>query len=173
MFIPILKVKNQQNLEAHGFTLIELTVVILFISALVAVALPNLIRQAGKAREVELKNVVGTINRAQLTYHWEKEVFAQGVDDPDSLRLLNLSFNNNYIVDYNIVANTSPIYYATLAPTNPNYQRDQTRAFSGLALFNAGVYSTVICQSLELQDVANIPSIPPAIPCSSDLEQLR
>lgn len=65
--------------EDKGFTLIELLVVVIIIGVLAAVALPNLLGQVGKARETEAKNAMGTINRAQQAYHFEKATFSSNL----------------------------------------------------------------------------------------------
>ena len=64
--------KKQNN---EGFTLIELLVVVIIIGVLAAIALPNLLGQVGKAREVEAKNLVGSINGAQQSAFTEKGAF--------------------------------------------------------------------------------------------------
>ncbi|TVQ48552.1 MAG: prepilin-type N-terminal cleavage/methylation domain-containing protein [Gloeocapsa sp. DLM2.Bin57] len=139
-----------------GFTLLELMVVMIFLSIFSAIALPNLVKQAGKAREVEFKNTIGSINRAQQTYHWEKNEFAQGADDSATLNLLNISFNHKYIEDYNIRAYNDS-NYATIRPNNPNYQLDQTRAYAGGTYFDEGNYSVIICQSYEVTEIIDEP----------------
>jgi len=157
----------RENLSL-GFTLLELMVVMIFLSIFAALSLPNLIRQAGKAREVEFKNVIGTINRAQQTYHWEKGVFAQGATDAESTNLLNVTFDVSYIDTFNIRAYPE---YATIAPTNDNYELDQTRAYSGGTYHSQGNYRVLICQSYE---VTNAISAPLALgDCAVDAQRLQ
>jgi type IV pilus assembly protein PilA len=151
-----------------GFTLLELMIVMIILSILAAVALPNLVKQAGKAREVEFKNAIGTINRAQQAYHWEKAVFAQGATDQDSLVLLNIGFDSEYINSYSITAYST---YATVAPVNLDYIKDQTRAYSGGTYYSAGNYSVVLCQS----NLVSSSTLAPVSPtdCGSDAERIR
>ncbi len=138
--------RNQNS----GFTLIELLVVVIILGVLAAVAMPNLIRQVGKAREVEIYNAIGSINRAQQAYHWERQTFAQGANDTVTINnLLGLNFDNNYIDAYNIVVNTNS---ATVAPTNNQSSDDGTRAYSGGMFVSVGNYTAIVCRS---SDIAN------------------
>jgi prepilin-type N-terminal cleavage/methylation domain-containing protein len=81
--------KNKNN---EGFTLIELLVVVIIIGVLAAIALPSLLGQVGKAREVEAKNLAGRINNAQQEYYTTKAVFAPvaaSASDADSTTALD------------------------------------------------------------------------------------
>ncbi|ERN42946.1 prepilin-type N-terminal cleavage/methylation domain protein [Rubidibacter lacunae KORDI 51-2] len=67
-----------------GFTLIELLVVIIIIAILSAIALPNFLNQADKARASEAQANLGVINRAQQAYRLDNPSFAANFDELDS-----------------------------------------------------------------------------------------
>ena len=143
--------------EGQGFTLIELLVVVIIIGVLAAVALPNLLGQVGKARETEAKNAMGTINRTQQAYHFEKAVFAPVLDSA------SLAANNVL----GVIVPTSKYYtFATLGASSTtsagstaigidaaggtdNGKAQGTRDYSGAIVFTpgSGSYDSSICQA--------------------------
>ncbi|MEM7760176.1 MAG: type IV pilin-like G/H family protein [Cyanobacteria bacterium P01_A01_bin.40] len=143
--------QNLSNKKGNkGFTLIELLVVVIIIGVLAAVALPNLLSQVGKARETEIKNAVGTVNRAQQAYHFERQAFATTTDD------LGVGMQNEYIdgnteaagelvfgITNTPAAATDP-QIATLAPVNAEAINDGTRAYTGGIFFLAGNYNQIL-----------------------------
>lgn len=68
--------KNEQ-----GFTLVELLVVIVIIGILTAVALPNFMNQAAKAKQSEAKQYISAINRAQIYRRSYSSTFASNFEE--------------------------------------------------------------------------------------------
>ncbi|MBF2058090.1 MAG: prepilin-type N-terminal cleavage/methylation domain-containing protein [Cyanobacterium sp. T60_A2020_053] len=136
------------NRSSQGFTLVELLVVIIILGILSAIALPNFLKQVGKARDVEFRNAVGTINRGQQAFHWERQVFADGTTFQETFRALNVTINSGYIDDY--VFETTDTN-ATIQLVNNNFKADGTKAYAGGTFFQDGDYFTIACQSLDVE----------------------
>ncbi len=142
-YLQHLNKKKAENNE-KGFTLIELLVVVIIIGVLAAVALPNLLGQVGKARESEAKTTVGAVNRAQQGFHFERQTFAGGTDIEQAGNPLGVVVDPEYY-SYTIAANggtDAQVTTSTLDGVN-----DGVRNYAGGINYDAGAYSTVVCQS--------------------------
>ncbi|XGV96967.1 MAG: type IV pilin-like G/H family protein [Leptolyngbya sp. BL-A-14] len=63
--------------QEEGFTLLEITIVLVISGILAAIALPSFLNQASKAKQVEAAMYLGTLNRAQQGYMLEHARFAE------------------------------------------------------------------------------------------------
>jgi type IV pilus assembly protein PilA len=72
-------IRCQKN-KTQGMTLIEFLVVAFVIVTLAAVALPSLMSCGGKCKQVEARNNIGAMNRAQQAYNIEKGAFADSFE---------------------------------------------------------------------------------------------
>jgi type IV pilus assembly protein PilA len=168
-FLIRLALKTNKKSQTEGFTLIELLVVVIIVGILATVALPNFLGQIGKARETEFKNAVGTINRAQIAYHWERRTFADGED------ALQLSVVPGSNLD-NVVFSGPSTTIVTITTQNIEASQDGTRAYSGATTYdpNTSNYTTIVCQTNNIAANGLVPTgSGAALSCPSGSERLQ
>jgi type IV pilus assembly protein PilA len=139
---------NQRKNE-HGFTLVELLVVIIVIGILAAVSLPNFLNQSAKAKQTEAKQIISTINRSQTTYRTENDRFATSFNLLSTGILVgDLSFTT---VSYTYVLTASQ---DTTSITATPGSDSSLKSYLGTTIrfFNAqsvSVSANIVCESLE------------------------
>jgi type IV pilus assembly protein PilA len=115
---PELQAKMIQHLNKkkgeQGFTLVELLVVIVIIGILTAIALPSFLNQTAKAKQVEAKTNMSSMNKIQQAYRIENGSFSNNFGD---LALGRLVGANNPAYTYTIPT-ASTTDFAGLATTN-------------------------------------------------------
>lgn len=63
----------------QGFTLLELTFVVIIIGGLAALVLPSFLNCSNKAKQSEAKQYVGSMNRGQQAYFLEQKAFYNSI----------------------------------------------------------------------------------------------
>lgn len=100
------RLRSRLSEKSQGFTLIELLVVVMIGGLLAAIALPAFLNQSNKAKQVEAKLYLGSLNRAQQAYMMEHLHFTS---DLDKLSVL-LKPSPNY--QFSIVVSSPDRLYA-------------------------------------------------------------
>jgi type IV pilus assembly protein PilA len=137
----------------------------LLLGALAAIALPSFLQQIGKAKDTEIKNAVGTVNRTQKSYHFEKQTFAP------ALSFLGISIPTAYVSNATGLGIVADATSASVQPENTNAVNDGTRAYSGRLDYIAGVYLQILCQSDAVATVAAAPDS--ATACATGTTEVR
>ena len=151
--------------RGDGFTLIELLVVVTIIGILTAIAVPNFLSGASKAKQTEAKTTIGNINRAQIAHRTEGKGFAK---DMDTLGVGLPTTTANYSYEMSVSSDGSG------ATTIATAKDTSLKGYSGGAVMftgksNNSAIATVLCEATlpgitkpaapTLQSGANTPEV--------------
>jgi type IV pilus assembly protein PilA len=153
--LPLLRfslIYRQKALLSHqGFTLLELMIVIFMVGILTAIALPNLIRQVGRAREVEAVNTLSAIGFAQQAYFFENQQFASTYPD------LGITFQANYF-DFPAPESIPGTYRTKSQALTKNNGENGSRSYAlGTYYLTSGAYEIILCQSSNSSTTTQVP----------------
>ena len=147
----LIQALNKKNAN-KGFTLIELLVVVIMIGVLASISFPVLIRQVGRARQVEARNNLGIVNRAQQAFRLENPSFAL---------VANLPISNTPGSYYTSVVNEgtpNATFAAHSIAALANYTEDIPEYSSAVAQTTAGVFSAIICETNDPTAAVVVPT---------------
>jgi prepilin-type N-terminal cleavage/methylation domain-containing protein len=153
-----------------GITLMELLVVVIIIAILAAIALPNLLGQIGKGREVEALQVVGSVIDNEEIYHYDKGVYSASLTNSDLMgqNVLGtmLSSNSSQFYTYAVTGGSATVATVTAIGKNrttgvtDNGNSSGTRDITGGSAFEptTSQYFKLICRASKPGDVMTTPS---------------
>jgi type IV pilus assembly protein PilA len=149
-----------------GFTLLELMVVMVFISVLAAISIPVFQRQVGKAREAEVQLKLGAIARSQMAYHYVNGSFA------DTLSVLAADTGAISSFYYNFpdpTGDSNKVKHQAVAKEPTLYQ---LRDYAIGLYYVDGAYVRANCQGFGIGDPVNVGDLPND-PCTNNGIQLQ
>lgn len=160
-FLNSFGLRFDNRYENAGFTLLELMIVMIFLSILSAVAIPVFFSQIGKAREAEVKLKLGAISRAQMSYHYTNGFFAPTMN---ALAADVGSISTFYYTFPDPATDSIKVKHQAVAITPDSYQ---TRDYAIGVYFINGGYGRAICQGLNIGDAVNVGDLP-FDPCTNN-----
>ena len=135
----------------------------IIISILAAVALPNLLSQIGKARQVEGELAISTFFRAQQAYHFEKGTFETNITSTNQLETTNAL---GIAIDFEVYAGgsiSSSADETTITLGNPTVSLEKrVKLLEGELEYENGGFLQVACESINYGGPA--PSADPSTP---------
>ena len=139
--------QDKRRQQEQGFTLIEVTIVLVISGILAAIALPSFLNQASKAKQVEAKMYLGTLNRAQQSYMLERAQFA------DTVTQLGIAFPNSLNYNYSIRLGSVGNQYAVHDAKSSSVSLRPYVGVVAIAQSNTGDarIETVLCESKAAQ----------------------
>jgi type IV pilus assembly protein PilA len=150
---PELQAKMIQQLNKkkgeQGFTLVELLVVIVIIGILTAIALPSFLNQTAKAKQVEAKTNMNSMNKIQQAFRIENATFSNNFGD---LALGRLVGGNNPAYAYTIPTATAAAFNG-LATTNDAALKSYSNAVTVATVAGGGgvtnsQWDSIVCEAV-------------------------
>jgi len=101
------------KIQKKGFTLLELTVVVVIIGILASIGIPTYLKAVEKGRTAEARQILGLIRMSEGVYYFEWDGY---VDDYRALSIFDVpstSCDPNHYFWYEFIPNPGAGYYVT------------------------------------------------------------
>ena len=143
LITKLLKLLNKKQTD-QGFTVIHLLVVLLVSGLVGAAMLPSLVKPSCACVPLDAGTIVGSVNRSQQGYHFEKGTFAHNVAD---LGLSPDYYKTEFLDSLNITVISENEAY--VLPSIKHFGEDGVYLYAGVISRKGDKFTSVVCRTKD------------------------
>ena len=146
LITKLLKLLNKKQTN-QGFTIIHLLVILLVSGLVGAAMLPSLVKPVKPSCAcvpLDAGTIVGSVNRSQQAYHFEKGTFAHNVAD------LGLNYKTEFLDSLNItVISENEAYILPSIKQVNRFLKDGVYLYAGVISHKGDKFTSVVCRTKD------------------------